>query len=275
MDGRTSSRAPRLRFQELNNLGEKIGELLDRHEKSRDRAMIGLLASGIMHDIKTPLHSIVTAQMLLAEQSANSEKRPKLLENLFRVCTNKLPVIGAIIESTLDGSRDIHIERKPTDLRETIAESLALFSATIQQKGLRVEQPQGTEPVVLDHDAVQLGRVISNLLKNSIEALNERTETAAPSDLDLSIQFDCSEPGVTKVVLEDSGPGLPENPESVFRLLRGTKPRSSALGLVVSRKIIQAHEGTLTATHAQVLPGARFEIRLPNHSGSATTGEIA
>jgi len=264
LEGRTSAHAPRLRFQELNRLGGKIGELLDRHEKSRDRAMIGLLASSIMHDIKTPLHSMVTAQLLINEQPLNSEKRPKLLENLFRVCTNKLPVIGAIIESTLDGSRDIHIERKSTDLRTTISNSLALYSGPIQLSGLRIEIPQGNEPIVLDHDPVQMGRVLSNLIKNSIEALNEQDHARTQSNLDISIQIDHSEMGMTKLILEDSGPGLPENPENIFRLLRGTKLHSSGLGLVISRKIIQAHEGTLTATHAQVLPGARFEIRLPN-----------
>lgn len=282
LEGRTTARAPRLKFQELNQLGGKIGELLDRHEKSRDRAMIGLLTSGVMHDIKTPLHSVVTAQLLIAEQPLNSDKRPKLLENLFRVCSNKLPVIGAIIETTLDGSRDIHIERSPTDLRDTISNSLELYSGDIQKKRIRVETPQGDAPIIMDHDAVQMGRVLSNLIKNSIEALGEHGSSRSQSDLDISIQVDTSESGVTTLILEDSGPGLPENPESIFRLLRGSKPRSSGLGLVVSRKIIQAHEGVLTASHARVLPGARFEIRLPNQAAadtgmhnSAMTGDTA
>jgi signal transduction histidine kinase len=263
LEGRTSSRVPRLRFQELNLLGEKIGELLERHEKSRDRAMIGLLASGIMHDIKTPLHSVVTAQLLVAELPQNSDKRSKLLENLFRVCTNKLPVIGGIIESTLDGSREIHIEKKFADLSETVADSLSLYSTHIEQKSIRIESPN-SEPVFIEHDPIQLGRVISNLVKNSLEALNEHSNMKEKSSIDLSIHLDCTEVGVTKVILEDAGPGLPDNPENVFRLLRGTKARSSGLGLVVSRKIVQAHEGTLIATQGQFLPGARFEIRLPN-----------
>ena len=264
LEGRTTAHAPRLRFQELNKLGTKIGELLDRHERSRDRAMIGLLASGVMHDIKTPIHSLVTAQLLVAEQTNNPEKRMKYLENLFKVCTNKLPVIGAIIETTLDGSREIHVEIKPNDLQETISKSVALYSNMIQQREIRIETPTITSPFVVNHDPIQLGRVIANLVKNSIEALNDQKNTRAQSEKDISIQIDTSEVGMTKLILEDSGPGLPENAESVFRLLRGTKPRSSGLGLVVSRKIIQAHEGTLTATHAQVLPGARFEIRIPN-----------
>ena len=263
LDGRTNARAPQLKFQELNQLGGKIGELLDRHEKSRDRAMIGLLTSGVMHDIRTPLHSLVTAQILVSEQPSHSEKRAKLLENLFRVCSNKLPVIGSIIEATLDGSREIHVERKPVDLRSTINDSLALYGSDIHQKRLRIETPQGNEAIIVEHDPVQMGRVLSNLIKNSFEALNDQDSTRSQSDLDLSIQVDTSETDMITIILEDSGPGLPENPESVFRLFRGTKPRSSGLGLVVSRKIIQAHEGVLIATHAKVLSGARFEIRLP------------
>jgi len=275
LEGRTSAHAPRLKFQELNELGGKIGELLDWHDQSRDRAMIGLLTSGVMHDIKTPLHSIVNAQLLLAEQSPTSEKRPRLLENLFQVCSNKLPVIGGIIETTLDCNRDIHIERTPSDLRETISNSLELYTGDIQKKKIRVETPHGSDPIVIEHDTVQMSRVLSNLIKNSIEALSEKECTRSQSDLDISIQVDTSESGITTLILEDSGPGLPENPESVFKLLRGSKLRSSGLGLVVSRKIVQAHEGVLTATQAQVLPGARFEIRLPNQSAVASIRNVS
>jgi len=87
-----------LPFKELEDLKQKIGQVIERANKSREQAIIGQVTSGIMHDIKTPLHSIVTATHLIAEQKTNSADRPMLLENLFTMCRNNIPVIKDIIE---------------------------------------------------------------------------------------------------------------------------------------------------------------------------------
>lgn len=264
IDGKTSERAPTLRFQELNALGAKIGELLDRHEKSRDRAMIGLITSGIMHDIKTPMQSLVSARDLISEEEPGTPARLENLESLFNKCTKKLPLIGAIIETTLDANREIHVEPKATDLGDTINDAVAGLSAIISKKKIRLEGISELTSKVIDHDSVQLGRVFSNLLKNSIEALGETGNQRDGAHADISIRVDESQSGHTRVIFEDAGPGLPEDAENVFRLIRGTKARSSGLGLVISRKIVQSHHGTLKADHGEFLPGARFEIVLPN-----------
>ena len=107
---------PELKIKELCDLRIKISAILESYEQARDQAVIGQLTSGIMHDIKTPLSSIVTATMLAAEQAPESPKRMSRLENLFSACQARLPVVGAIIESTLDGSRDIHIKRSSIEI---------------------------------------------------------------------------------------------------------------------------------------------------------------
>lgn len=258
LEGKTSERAPTLKFKELNALGAKIGELLDRHEKSRDRAMIGLITSGIMHDIKTPMQSLVSARDLVSEEESGTSTRLERLENLFRVCTKKLPIIGSIIETTLDANREIHIEAKANDLRETLGDAIAAHSSMITKKQIRLDGLSDISSRIVEHDPVQLGRVFSNLIKNSIEALNDSKTRS------IFIRMDEPTLGHTRVTIEDSGPGLPEDAENVFRLIRGSKARSSGLGLVISRKIVQSHHGTLTADHGEFLPGARFEVLLPN-----------
>jgi signal transduction histidine kinase len=264
LNGKSSLNLPTLKYRELNELGAKIAEIIHRHDKARDEAFVGQLTSGIMHDIKTPLHSIVTAHGLVAEQPLDSPKRMKRLENLARVSGINLPIIGNIIESTLDGVRQIHIEPKNIDLRQTIRESIELHNTSLHQREAQVEFDSGAAPVLVDHDAVQMGRVFSNVIKNSIEAFDgcPVDRAARPARIRLSIEPGAE--GFTKVVLEDSGPGLPEDPERVFRVFRSSKPRGSGLGLVVSRRIVEAHRGALTASHSTSLFGARFEVTLPN-----------
>ncbi|MFN8945705.1 MAG: ATP-binding protein, partial [Pseudobdellovibrionaceae bacterium] len=65
------------------------------------------------------------------------------------------------------------------------------------------------------------------------------------------------------VVIEDSGTGLPEQVDSIFRLLKSTKPHGSGLGLLISKKIIEAHHGRIIASQSEELKGAQFEILLP------------
>ena len=60
---------------------------------------------------QTTIHPIVVAHGMVAEQEPGSPKRLQRLENLFRACTANLPLIGGLVESTLDSSRQIHVER--------------------------------------------------------------------------------------------------------------------------------------------------------------------
>jgi len=258
------SGAPNLKFKELNDLGEKIGEILDRHDKVRDQAVIGQLISGIMHDIKTPLHSVVTAIHLVEEQPVDSPKRLSRLENLFRVSSIKIPVIGNIIETVLDGSREIHVEKELTDLAETIRSSVALnFDlALLRRVSLEFLEPSGS--VLVTHDPVQIARVLSNLIKNGIEAAGTlRSISDASTESKVRVLIEESNDGCVRIVVEDSGPGVSGNTEKVFRVFRSSKIRGTGLGLLISRKIVEAHQGSISVGRSERLGGARFEVTMP------------
>lgn len=255
------SHMPQLRFKELQDLGDRITEILRRHESLRDQAMIGQLTSGIMHDLRNPLHPLVTAFQLV-EESSSPEKRLVRLENLHRVCKGKLPVIGEIIESTLDGGREIAITPELTDLRKTVIQALSPIRKLAEKKAISLTLALGVDSLLVTHDAVQMSRVFSNLFKNAVEAIDSQASPKeGPSEIRVSFEKRSEE--AIHILFEDSGPGLPANAESVFRVFRSTKPRGSGLGLVVSRKIVETHQGLLVAGRSQSLAGARFEVVLP------------
>ena len=248
--------APYLKFKELRDLRERISIILDRHDHARDQVIIGQLTSGIMHDIKTPLSSIVTATDLASEQPKDSPKRLSRLENLLSVCQARLPVVGAIIESTLDGSRDVHVEKTSNDITGTVKEAIGLSTDFIHVRNAHVSFDIVESRPEVAHDPTQFLRVFSNLIRNGLEAAQGDDEPK----LFISIKNDENS---TKIAVEDNGPGIPENSDKVFRVFRSTKAHGSGLGLLISRKIVEAHHGKLVVTRSEKLGGARFEVCLP------------
>ncbi|HXH74065.1 MAG TPA: HAMP domain-containing sensor histidine kinase [Bacteriovoracaceae bacterium] len=247
-----------LQFKELEDLKVKISEVIERANKSRDQAVIGQVTSGIMHDIKTPLQSIVTAVHLVSEQKENSAKRLMRLENLFTMCLSNIPFIGEVIETTLDGNRQIQIEKSKSNMRETIEASLKHTQELSRLRNVTVEVNAPHE-VMASFDSLQFIRVVNNLLKNGIEAAAE-SEATLGRKVKVSL---ASYDNHIKLTIEDSGSGFKVSPHKAFRAFRTTKTRGTGLGLLISKKIVEAHNGMIVASNGSEFGGAKMEILLP------------
>jgi len=252
-----SSTVPALPFRELEELKEKISEVLDRHSRERDQAFVGQLTSGIMHDIRTPLQSIVTAMHLAEKYPPEHSKYLSRLENLLSMCRINLPVIGKIIESTLDSSRHINVEKKSCDLMTTVRASVELNREFLNLRKAEVDLV-GPEQLNLEHDPIQFGRVISNLIKNGVEAKGDTDQKPL-----IRIHVGKGVADRLSISVEDNGPGFSASPQKVFRAFRSSKVHGSGLGLHISQKIVEAHQGAIRAGSSADLGGAKIEIEIP------------
>lgn len=260
----TCTHAPPSHIQEVAKLGSQIADVLERHERSRDQAMIGQLTSGIVHDLKESVHSIVNAQQLVEELPNESPKRPSRLENLLKVCRRNLPEIGDLVESVLDGNREIHLEPENLDLSRAIDIAVKRHEEMAKMRGLTIEIQTAGSSELVPHDPVQVSRVISNFVKNGLESASEaKGEGKDFLGIRISVQ---GGPKKVRLAVEDTGKGfsgsVKANPDKVFRIFRSSKPRGYGLGLFVSKKIIEAHRGMITAGSSPELGGARFEFEL-------------
>lgn len=246
-----------LPFKELEELRIKVSEVLEKYNGSRDQAIIGQLTSGIMHDIKTPLQSIVAAMHLVEEQEPGTSKRLSRLENAHLMSTKNLPLICDIIETTLDGSRTINIEKKNSDIVNTIQQSLALNTDMARRRQVSVEQNFSAGNAFIPHDSVQFTRVVQNLVKNAIEAASDNNEKKIikVSTVDTKEGF--------LFTIEDSGKGFDFPQDKIFKAFRTTKLRGTGLGLIITKKIIEAHGGSISALNSSDLGGAKLEVLLP------------
>lgn len=255
----TGSEVPEAQIErwpsEIYDLSERLHEAL----QERDFAMVGQFSSGILHDIKTRIHSINSAKEMIDELPPDSAKKFSRLEGLYRACSFHIPPVRSLIESTLDGSRQIEINANSCDVAATLKGVVSQHQDYAEKRGVRVELADGIDGLVAEHDGLQLDRALSNILKNGIEAFDQ-TEIGEKRVL-ISARREASS---IEICFEDTGPGLTTAPNDLLKSIRTTKVHGTGLGLLVTRKIVEGHGGKLSAGKSERLNGARFRVTLPS-----------
>src|SRR5262249_19678504 len=107
-------------------------------------------------------------------------------------------------------------------------------------------------------DGVQIEQVLLNLLLNGVEAV----QASSNGDRVVSVTTTAAGPGLVEVVIRDSGIGIPAPPADVFAPFFSTKRNGLGMGLSISRSIIEAHGGCLTAAR-NTGRGSTFRFTLP------------
>jgi two-component system sensor histidine kinase ChvG len=227
-------------------------------------------AADVAHELKNPLTSLRSAVETLP-LAKNETSRNRLLE----VIQHDVRRLDRLISDISDASRlDAELAREDAeriDLKKFINDLVAASREIKRHKSVEIEfkverPPQGKGFAVQGHD-LRLGQVITNLIDNA--------RSFVP-DEDSRITVTLSRAGKRVVIMvDDNGPGIrADNIERIFDRFYTDRPASEAfgqnsgLGLSISRQIIEAHGGTLTAENIPgskpgEIRGARFVVNLP------------
>jgi len=150
-------------------------------------------------------------------------------------------------------------QKAPLDINDVISEVIALMQLELDRHrvALRMELAPAL-PVVLA-DRVELQQVIINLVMNGIDAMEPITDR--PRELLIGSRQDKADQIL--VTVEDCGVGISaENADRLFNAFFTTKSDGMGMGLRISRSIIEAHGGRLSAANNNG-PGATFQFTLP------------
>ncbi|MDA3886917.1 MAG: ATP-binding protein [Candidatus Delongbacteria bacterium] len=241
----------------INILGEtnvKLADAKDALKKSEKLATMGQLAAGIAHEVNNPLGVVLMYSHLLMEEiDVKSELHSdlKMIASQADRCKN-------ILSGLLNFARKNELKLKSvkiSDLFETVIQSVVVpKSVTITNN-----HKEPDRQIYLDPD--QIVQVFSNLIKNSIEAMNSKGSIVVGS------RFTTDEIIFT---IEDDGQGIPkENIDKLFEPFFTTKEmgKGTGLGLAVCYGIIKMHRGKiLIDSNTDVSlgkTGAKFTIKLP------------
>lgn len=218
-------------------------------------ADIGAITAQIVHDIGNPVAGVVmqTNAILRSLDRVPPPPPETLRRQLERVLTTAR-TLDHLVKSFLDFSREQRLALALTDVAELLRELAAAWQPFAAQRGvdLHLALAGGLPPILADAD--KLRRVLENLLKNAVEAIDQ-----GPGSVTLRAEA-LAEGGV-RLSVEDTGPGMPEGIDP-FRLFETTKAAGTGLGLPIVSQIVQAHRGRIT--HRPNRPrGTVFSVELP------------
>jgi signal transduction histidine kinase len=235
-------------------LTKKKKDLQQTQEQLRQTerlAELGTLASGMAHEIGTPMNVILgRAEYLM--QRTQEEQTKKGLETIV----TQVERITKIMNQLLTFARRRPSERQPIDLEQTVRDCLEVMSERIMRHGIEIETDfdPTLPPVHADQD--HMSQVLLNLFINAVQAMPEGGR--------LRVGLAGTDNHAT-ITVADSGHGIsPEHLSKIFDPFFTTKEvgKGTGLGLTVVHGIIQEHGGSITAK-SEPGQGTTFMISLP------------
>lgn len=234
------------------------------HRLSNDLAqvsrlgMMGEMAAALAHELSQPLSAIVNflgAADLMLDAGADVPR----LRNALRSAGGQASRAGEIIRRLrafiLRGEADMRAERLASLVRE--AATLALFNTS--SFGVRLSYEFENEQRLVLGDRIQIQQVLVNLIRNAADAM----AVHGGERRDLVISTTMARDNLIEIAVRDSGPGIaPEMLERLFSPFATTKREGLGFGLAISRRIVEAHGGQLSAEPAPD-GGAIFRFTLP------------
>lgn len=250
----------------LPDRGDEIG-LLARafsdmtHALRRQIDAVESFAADVAHELKNPLASLASAV-----EAMDKVEDPGLRRQLYAIATHDVQRLDRLITEIAEASRiDAALSRAtfaPLDLALLAAQVIGARGARPGLAGCPIRFRRGEGDTLVAGDALQLERVLDNLLDNAV--------SFSPPGGEVEVRV-LAEAGRVLLRVSDNGPGIAASDrEKVFERFHSVRPEQEAfgahsgLGLAIARSIAQAHDGTLAIIDkSDGSTGACLELALP------------
>jgi PAS domain S-box-containing protein len=227
--------------------------------------------AALSHELRTPLTPVLmTVAALEADPSLDDRARGEL-----RILRRNVEMEARLIDDLLDLTRivrgKIEIKPEPVDVHALIDSALGICGSDINAKRLRVSLDLAAGEPRVDGDAVRIQQILWNLLRNAVKFTPQdghiviRTTNDSPAAAGDDAQRSC-----LRVTIVDDGMGIdPAAIGKIFLPFEQTDRRITrqfgglGLGLAISKRLAELHDGTITAASEGRGKGATFTLTLP------------
>ena len=260
---------------EVDELLARVRSLLRLKHSVDERDQIARqredFVSRLTHDLRTPLVA-ADRMLILFQQGALGELAPSMQEAIaimVRSNQNLLQMVNTLLEVYRFEAGRKNLTFLPVDLQELLGEVAKQLTPLAQEKGLSLDldfgHHSGTSKVM--GDRLELHRLFTNLVGNAIKFTDAGSVTIRQNSTSALATTNINKQSVSYITIEveDTGSGIPsEEQVTLFeRFRQGSHKRSgSGLGLYLSRRIVEAHQGSIQVK-SEVGKGSVFVVSLP------------
>jgi signal transduction histidine kinase len=225
---------------------------LGRELQTADRlAAISRVSSGVAHEVKNPLNAILLHVEVAKAKLAHGDTD---VSPQMEIISREILRLDRVVKTFLDFTRPMELNLATIPVQRLVDEIVDLARPQAEALKIRVTVGQAAEGVDVRVDGDLLKQAMLNIAVNAMQAMPDggelRFESSATAD-------------VAEIRISDSGPGIPPQlREKIFTLYFTTKKEGSGIGLAMTFRIVQLHDGTIDFT-SEPGKGASFSIRLP------------
>ena len=267
-EGDLSTKVPEIKTdKDLEKLNKNFNSMINRLKDQQEKLIInerheawGNLARKLAHEIKNPLTPIQLSIDRLKEKYSNqidNNEKINFEENL-KIINNQIIQIGNLVNEFSDFARMPKPVFKKNNLVDVVKDNIKLLSEI--DLSIKIKFVPSKSLIEFECDNEQLGRVFFNLIKNSIESIQQKAQNTSNFDKIITIEI-FEENDHISIVINDSGIGFDNFRQNIKDILNPyftTKKNGTGLGLSIVNKIINDHNGKLN--FVSVPNGAKVEI---------------
>jgi signal transduction histidine kinase len=225
---------------------------LNRQLQTADRlAAISRISGGVAHEVKNPLNAILLHVEVARTKLARGENdvAPEM-----EIISREILRLDRVVRTFLDFSRPVELKLADIPVHDLVGEIVDLAKPQAAAGNIQIVARQEAEGVDVRVDRDLMKQAVLNVVVNAMQAMPQGGE----------LRFESSVAGDTvEIRVADTGSGIPpELREKIFRLYFSTKNKGSGIGLAMTFRIVQLHDGTIDFT-SEPGKGTTFLIRLP------------
>jgi HAMP domain-containing protein/signal transduction histidine kinase/CheY-like chemotaxis protein len=241
------------RQEELQKTNEEL------QEKARSNLAKDRFLAALSHELRTPLTAVLASALTLENEKALPQNIQESLQMIRRNVELEARLIDDLLDLTRISRGTVQLNFEVVDAQTLLQNALEIYQAEIDRKHLELRLDLAAQKVHLRADPARLQQIFWNLIGNAVKF--------TPREGLISVSTsNCSDDQLC-VEIADTGLGIePESLPKIFDAFEQggrTQLGGLGLGLAISKTLVEAHAGTITAESAGRNKGARFTLTFP------------
>jgi hypothetical protein len=238
-------------IERLNTANVKLIEMHHRELEHADRlAATGEMAAGIAHEIKNPIAGVLGALQVFRGETNLDQTHKDIMDEMMV----QLERVNHAVNDLLQYARPTPPMMEKIDVRDILEKTASILSQQAKEKNISINKMYGKESLVVPADKKQIQQAFWNVILNAIQAVDAQGVVTIDAKMDDNVLL---------ISISDNGKGIPpEQVDQVFKPFFTTKHKGTGLGMTITKRIIEQHQGSLHVKSA-VGSGTTVTIRLP------------